>query len=109
MTSGRARVVQGDGWRGYASMAPFDAIHVGAAASQIPRALLRQLKVRGWDPNSNPNPNPHPNGEVGGRMLIPVGDESQALLQVANRNPNPYLNPNPNPNSNPNRKSKPQP
>ena len=45
--------------------APFDVIHVGAAASEIPRALLAQLKV-------------------GGRMIVPVGPEggAQDLVQV---------------------------
>lgn len=35
----------GDGWKGSPENAPFDAIYVGAAASSIPQALLRQLKV----------------------------------------------------------------
>ncbi|PSJ46575.1 protein-L-isoaspartate O-methyltransferase [Zobellella endophytica] len=50
----------GDGWQGWASKAPFDAILVTAAASQTPQALLAQLAE-------------------GGRMVIPVGQSSQTL------------------------------
>ena len=41
----------------------FDAIHVGAAAPHIPTALKEQLAV-------------------GGRMIIPVGTNSQIIMQV---------------------------
>lgn len=44
-------------------VAPFDAIHVGAAAPTLPQALVDQL--------ARP-----------GRMFIPVGDYSQQILQV---------------------------
>ncbi|NHH99873.1 MULTISPECIES: protein-L-isoaspartate(D-aspartate) O-methyltransferase [Oceanimonas] len=50
----------GDGWQGWASKAPFDAIMVTAAASTTPTALLEQLAD-------------------GGRMVIPVGGLSQTL------------------------------
>ena len=53
----------GDGWKGDPENAPFDAIHVGAAAETLPEELLRQLKV-------------------GGRMVIPVGKYDQQLLCV---------------------------
>jgi protein-L-isoaspartate(D-aspartate) O-methyltransferase len=45
---------KGDGRLGYAPGAPYDAIHVGAAASETPYELIRQLKV-------------------GGRLVAPVG------------------------------------
>ncbi|CAB9514732.1 O-methyltransferase [Seminavis robusta] len=54
-----------DGWKGLPEASPFDAIHVGAAAAEFPRALLQQLKV-------------------GGVLIIPVGPEGgvQNLYRV---------------------------
>lgn len=54
----------GDGWAGWPTKAPFDAIIVTAAAPVVPEALVQQLKV-------------------GGRLIIPVGEsrsEQQLLL-----------------------------
>jgi protein-L-isoaspartate(D-aspartate) O-methyltransferase len=56
-------VVCGDGRQGYPSAAPYNAIHVGAAAPTIPPALVEQL--------ASP-----------GRMFIPVGTASQHIWQV---------------------------
>ncbi len=53
----------GDGWAGWPSKAPFDAIIVTAAAEKIPDALLTQLAD-------------------GGRMVIPVGEYKQELLLI---------------------------
>jgi len=53
----------GDGWAGWSSKAPFDAIIVTAAAEKIPEALLTQLAD-------------------GGRMIIPVGEYKQELLLI---------------------------
>ena len=36
---GRIRIIAGDGRRGYSVVAPFDAIHVGAAAPELPPAV----------------------------------------------------------------------
>lgn len=52
-----------NGWEGCEEEGPFDAIHVGAAASEVPKALVNQLKP-------------------GGRMLIPVGKTTQSFLQI---------------------------
>ncbi|MFR9721039.1 protein-L-isoaspartate(D-aspartate) O-methyltransferase [Aeromonas diversa] len=53
----------GNGWEGWASKGPFDAILVTAAASEVPQALLEQLAD-------------------GGRMVIPVGENLQALMLI---------------------------
>ncbi|MCE0558615.1 MULTISPECIES: protein-L-isoaspartate(D-aspartate) O-methyltransferase [unclassified Motilimonas] len=53
----------GDGWQGWQSKGPFDAIIVTAAASSVPEALLGQLKE-------------------GGRLVIPVGDTEQMLKVI---------------------------
>ena len=65
------RVVLGDGTRGFAEGAPYDAILVSAAASQLPHELVDQLAE-------------------GGRLMIPVGcDDSQQLHLVEKRNGQP--------------------
>ncbi|MUJ38950.1 protein-L-isoaspartate(D-aspartate) O-methyltransferase [Aliivibrio fischeri] len=53
----------GDGWQGWESKGPFDAIIVTAAAESIPNDLLFQLKDHG-------------------HLVIPVGEESQQLLRI---------------------------
>lgn len=61
-----ARIVTGDGSLGLREAAPFDAIIVAAAAPRIPPALAEQLAS-------------------GGRLVIPVGDSEQQVLQVVLR------------------------
>lgn len=53
----------GDGWHGWASKGPYDAIMVTAAPSEIPVELLQQLVD-------------------GGQLIIPVGDVTQTLLII---------------------------
>ena len=54
------KVIFGDGYKGLPQVAPFDSIIVTAGAPEVPKALLSQLKV-------------------GGRLVIPVGDEEQIM------------------------------
>ena len=61
------KIVTGDGSLGLPEAAPFDAIIVSAAAPRIPQALIEQLAI-------------------GGRLLIPVGDADQQVLQLVQRN-----------------------
>lgn len=65
LASQRIRLEVGDGWKGWPDEAPFDAIHVGAAAPTVPLALVEQLAA-------------------GGRMVVPVGEQGgeQHLTQV---------------------------
>jgi protein-L-isoaspartate(D-aspartate) O-methyltransferase len=53
----------GDGYQGWVEAAPFDAIIVTASAPRIPDPLKAQLKD-------------------GGRLVIPLGDETQELVVV---------------------------
>ncbi len=54
------KLIYGDGYLGMPEEAPFDGIIVTAGAPEVPKALLSQLKV-------------------GGRLVIPVGDEVQVM------------------------------
>lgn len=63
-TGNKVRLKNDDGTKGWIEYAPFDKIIVTAGSPRIPRQLLEQLSI-------------------GGKMVIPVGDEeSQKLLLV---------------------------
>ncbi|MEO1969900.1 MAG: protein-L-isoaspartate(D-aspartate) O-methyltransferase [Sphingomonadaceae bacterium] len=59
-------IIAGDGKKGCADRAPFDAILVAARTTTVPEALKRQLKT-------------------GGRLVIPVGDERLQQLRLVER------------------------
>ncbi|KAL1534738.1 Protein-L-isoaspartate O-methyltransferase 2, variant 2 [Salvia divinorum] len=66
LKEGSLSIHAADGRQGWPEHAPYDAIHVGAAAVEIPAALIEQLKP-------------------GGRLVIPVGNVFQDL-QVVDKN-----------------------
>lgn len=57
----------GDGWDGWQALAPYNGIIVTAAAPELPKALLEQLAV-------------------GGRLIMPVGDNQAQQLLLITRN-----------------------
>lgn len=61
----------GDGYKGLPTYAPFDKIIVTAGAPEIPKELLKQLKV-------------------GGIMVIPVGNQSQKMVSILRLNEENY-------------------
>ena len=63
LSDGKIKIVTGDGRLGWPEHAPYDVIHVGAAAIKVPEALLKQLAP-------------------GGRMVIPVGDYMQEMMII---------------------------
>lgn len=62
------RFIFGDGYKGLSEEAPFDKIIVTAGAPYVPKALLAQIKV-------------------GGRLLIPVGDQEQVMTLFIRKSP----------------------
>lgn len=63
VASKRAVFTIGDGSQGLPEKAPFDRIHVAAAAPKVPQVLLEQLKI-------------------GGRLVIPEGVDMQDIVVI---------------------------
>jgi len=61
--SNRAVFIVGDGTKGLPDQAPFDRIHVAAAANKIPSTLLKQLTI-------------------GGKLIIPQGINFQDIFLI---------------------------
>ena len=61
------KVLTGDGYKGWPEHAPFDAIIVTCAPSDVPKALILQMKDSG-------------------RMIIPVGTQLQRLVIMRKKN-----------------------
>lgn len=62
------KLIFGDGYKGLPEEAPFDGIVVTAGAPFVPKPLLAQLKV-------------------GGRLVIPVGDDVQVMTLFIRKGP----------------------
>ncbi len=56
------KLIFGDGYKGFSTKAPYDAILVTAGSESIPERLLEQLKI-------------------GGRLVIPVGKKDQEMWE----------------------------
>ena len=63
LKSGKLQLLIGDGYQGYEKLKPYDVIHVGAAAKEIPKALVDQLAL-------------------GGILIIPVGHYQQFMTLI---------------------------
>ncbi len=66
MGTNNISLMLGDGTLGWRQFAPFDAILVGAAAPKVPEAYVEQLAE-------------------GGRLLIPLGDRDEQILNLFTR------------------------
>ncbi|KAG0238014.1 hypothetical protein BGW41_008279 [Actinomortierella wolfii] len=69
LSSGRVRFEVADGRGGFPEEAPYDCIHVGAAAEKMPKELVDQLKAPG-------------------RMFIPVGPQGLQAIYVVDKDKN---------------------
>ena len=60
------KTIWGDGYLGLVEEAPFDKILIAAACNEIPKKLLRQLKI-------------------GGKMILPIGNQKKQIMNLVTR------------------------
>jgi protein-L-isoaspartate(D-aspartate) O-methyltransferase len=69
LDSEKVILIEGDGRKGYAERGPYNCIHVGAAADELPQPLIDQLAN-------------------GGRLVIPVGSQGPQYINVVDKDKN---------------------
>ena len=69
LDSEKVILIEGDGRKGYAERGPYNCIHVGAAADELPQPLIDQLAN-------------------GGRLVIPVGSQGSQYINVVDKDEN---------------------
>jgi protein-L-isoaspartate(D-aspartate) O-methyltransferase len=69
LDSEKVILIEGDGREGYAKKGPYNCIHVGAAADELPQPLIDQLAN-------------------GGRLVIPVGSQGSQYINVVDKDEN---------------------
>ena len=60
------KTIWGDGYLGLVEEAPYDKILIAAACNEIPKKLLRQLKI-------------------GGKMILPIGNQKKQIMNLITR------------------------
>ena len=60
------KTIWGDGYLGLVEEAPYDKILIAAACNEIPKKLLRQLKI-------------------GGKMILPIGNQKKQIMNLVTR------------------------
>ena len=69
LDSKKVILIEGDGREGYKELGPYNCIHVGAAADELPQPLIDQLAN-------------------GGRLVIPVGIQGNQYINVVDKDEN---------------------
>jgi protein-L-isoaspartate(D-aspartate) O-methyltransferase len=93
LEKGQVVFVKADGRKGWNYAAPYDAIHVGAAAVEAHAPLIEQLKAPGRFVDLSPSPPPpglesllcSADVETNNRMFIPVGSSGLQHIWVIDK------------------------